>query len=169
MRKLKESIEKSFHDSGKKHIFITGSKQAGKTTLFRALLEHKQSYGGLITYAVRDEAGIPEYIVLQDICDASVHVIVGVKNPQGTGVAPCSEGFETTGAQILDRCLESTDEWVVIDEIGFLESSAFIFCGRIRECLQEKKVIAVLRKRSTPFIEELRRRTDAYLVDLDEV
>lgn len=137
--------------------------------MLRALLEQNAAFSGIITRAVRKGDNAPDYILLEDINNSSDNAIIGIKNQQGNGVSPCLSGFEETGVQILKRCLDSESLWIAIDEIGFLENEAVNFQKTIRTCLDFKRVIAVLRKDSTPFLDELSARQDAFLVDLGEM
>ncbi len=146
---------------------MTGDRQTGKTTVLALLLEDRRHYGGILTKAIRIGPGIPVCILLQDLCNDKTWSVIGTRNTQGTGVDPVIEGFEETGAKILDRCLKSRNNLVVIDEIGFLESNAPQYCDKIRACLREKTVMAVVRKQRTPFLDELLQRPDVFLFDLD--
>ena len=80
----------------------------------------------------------------------------------------CSDGFDSLGIPAICRCLESSCEWVSIDEIGFLESGLTEYQAAVRKLFDQKHVAAVLRKQSLPFLDELRSRQDVFLVDLDE-
>lgn len=165
--KSKESIWKFFQNSGKKHLFITGKKHIGKTTLLAAILEEDIDYGGIITRAIRKGQNMPDHILLEDINDSSINAIIGIKNQQCNAMIPCNKGFEETGLNILNAYLNSKKSWIVIDEIGFLESNSPLFQDAIRTCLQGKKLIAVLRKGNTSFLEELYEWPYALLIDLD--
>ena len=72
------------------------------------------------------------------------------------------------GVPILNRCKHSTSEWISIDEIGFLEETCEPFKTAIRDLFACKHVIAVVRKQDLPFLNELRSRSDVFLVDLDQ-
>lgn len=82
-------------------------------------------------------------------------------------MALCREGFLNLGIPALDRAGAAPGEWAAIDEIGYLETDCPEFCDAIRQLMERKRVIAVLRKQDTPFLRELRRREDAFVVDLD--
>lgn len=153
--------------SNKRHLFITGSKGSGKSTLLRMILEHNNDHSGIITRAIRGSDNVPECVLLEDIRNPSVNTVIGVKNQQGNGVVPCLNGFEVTGVNVLKQCISDKSTWIVIDEIGFLENEAINYQEIIRSCLKTKRVLAVLRKGSAPFIDELRARQDAFLIDLD--
>ena len=164
---MKEFIWRSFQASGKKHLFLTGSKGIGKTTVLREILEQGIEYGGIVTRVIREDGRMPNYILLQDINNDSLSTIVGSRNEEGSGIIPCLAGFEGYGVAILQSYLSKPLRWIILDEIGYLESDASYFKEAVRSCLREKQVIAVLRKDANPFLEEIISCPDALLIDLD--
>lgn len=99
----------------------------------------------------------------------SVRVGVYDSRIPGTGnqMALCPEGFGTLGIASLRQCGESDSEWISIDEIGYLETGCPEYCDAIRELMGKKRLIAAVRKQSLPFLEEICRRDDVFLIDLD--
>ena len=79
----------------------------------------------------------------------------------------CPEGFLGLGNAALQRCSEADGEWASIDEIGYLETGCPAYCQGIRALMDGKRLASVVRKQSLPFLEELCRRDDVFLVDLD--
>ena len=79
----------------------------------------------------------------------------------------CPEGFLGLGHAALQRCAETDGEWVLLDEIGYLETGCPEYCQGIRALMDGKRLAAVVRKQSLAFLEELCRRDDVFLVDLD--
>ena len=77
------------------------------------------------------------------------------------------EGFYALGIPAVRRCADSGSEWVSIDEIGYLESGCEEYCDAIRRLMTCKRLAAVVRKQNTPFIREITRREDVFVVDLD--
>ncbi len=115
----------------------------------------------------------------------------------GNKMRPCAEGFLTLGIPALGRCAESDSEFVSLDEIGYLESQFYsknqcnyydkpfavnpgtfleqedtqcteIYREEIRKLMACKRLLAVVRKQSLPFLEELSHRGDVFLLDLDQ-
>ncbi len=80
---------------------------------------------------------------------------------------PMPEGFRSLGIAALNRCSQSESPWVLIDEIGYLESSCPPYCDAIRQLMEKKRLLGAVRKQNLPFLSELCRRTDVFLVDLD--
>lgn len=162
MRQTVESIMKSFQNSGKKHLLITGNRGVGKTTRFREIVKiftEENELPGISTYAVPRE-----YVMLREN---------GTETERKIGVFsdwmyPVAEGFLELGIPALERAKESNSEWVSIDELGFLESDNLPFQKAVQELFDTKRVIAILRKQEIPFLEALKQRKDAFVIDLDE-
>ena len=87
----------------------------------------------------------------------------------GNAMEMVEDGFLRCGIPAIERYLRNQPtEYFVIDEIGYLESSCPVFQERVEELLDHSRVIAVLRKQSTEFLDRLREREDAVLLDLDD-
>lgn len=78
-----------------------------------------------------------------------------------------ADGFATLGCQAIARCMASDHPWITIDEIGYLESHSRSYHHALRQLLDKKQVAMVVRKQNLPFLQELRNREDAFVVDLD--
>jgi nucleoside-triphosphatase THEP1 len=159
---------KSFHESGKQHLLITGDRKSGKTTVLNEILKDEASFGGIITYAIRDDKHAPRCVVLSDINNPDINGIIAVRDEAGTALLPLSDTFDHLGVNILNKCYQSSDELIVIDEIGFLENNALHYQNEIIKCL-DKKVIATLRKEPTDFTAKLTNRPDVYFIDIDAI
>ena len=82
-------------------------------------------------------------------------------------MAVCTEGFVTLGIPALRHCMQTESEWVAIDEIGYLESGCAEYLDAIRALMNHKRVAACVRKQDLPFLREIRKREDVFVVDLD--
>ena len=160
-RPTADCIWNSFRNSGKRHLLLTGAIHAGKTTLFSELLP--EPFPGITTWAERGKG-----VWLKENATGET-VQVGVFDPAMTGnnMRLVMGGFEPFGVEALRRCMDAESEWITIDEIGFLETACPAYCAGIRELMEKKRLIAVVRKQELPFLEELRSREEVFLVDLD--
>jgi nucleoside-triphosphatase THEP1/16S rRNA G527 N7-methylase RsmG len=156
-----------FKESKKRHLLITGSRRSGKTEILNAILKYTNSFGGIITYPVRDSKFFPRCVILEDINDSSERGIIAVRNEVCTALLPNIDGFERIGKRILNRYADSNVELIVIDEIGFLENNAEDYQNTVLSCMDKKRTILVLRNESTTFINKIINRKDVYMVDLD--
>ena len=162
MKQTVETIMKSFLISGKKHIVLTGSLRSGKTTRFRELvklLTEQQELPGISTYAVPYQ-----YAMIRENGTCAEKQI-GVYSDR---MHPIEEGFLELGIPVLERAMESDSEWVSMDELGYLEADNLLFQSMVRKVFDKKRVLAILRKQSIPFLEELKQREDVFVVDLDD-
>ncbi len=164
----KNYIMKYFHESGKQHLLITGNKQSGKTTVLNEILKDESSFGGIITYAIRDDKHAPKCVVLCDIIDPDINGIIAERDEVGTSLLPLPDTFDNLGVDILNKCIQSSARLIVIDEIGFLENNALHYQNELIKCF-DKKVIATIRKELTVFTEKLTQRQDVYFVDIDNI
>ncbi|MDF2636972.1 MAG: NTPase, partial [Pelosinus sp.] len=132
------------------------------------ILKEEASFGGIITYAIRDDKHAPKCVILSDINNPDINGIIAVRDEAGTSLLPLSDTFDHLGVNILTKCYQSSDELIVIDEIGFLENDAHHYQNEIIKCF-DKKVIATIRKELTDFTAKLTNRPDVYLIDIDTI
>lgn len=157
-------IWNSFRSSGKRHLFLTGTRGSGKTTLFNQLFPQPQP--GLTTWAKPQEA-----VYLRDnLSGQTVQVGVYDKTLPGPGnqMTLLQDGFTSLGIPALMQCIESGHPWITIDEIGYLEARCGSYQQVLRQLLEKKQVAAVVRKQELPFLRELCGREDVFCVDLDD-
>ena len=153
--------------SGKRHLFLTGGRGAGKTTLLTELLPLlcPDPVPGIRTHAVRGEG-----VDLLEVPSGRV-TRVGVFDPALPGpenrMRPVPGGFAGAGVRALDACVENPCPWAFVDEVGYLESQDAPYREALLRLLRQKRVAAVLRSQDLPFLNELKAREDAWVVDLD--
>ncbi|MFV0350715.1 MAG: nucleoside-triphosphatase [Oscillospiraceae bacterium] len=164
---LAGKVWQHFLRSGKKHLFITGSIGIGKTTVRQALQGGLVLCGGAESRAVRGtRQEKPKRIVLNTLKCPAKEIVIG--RPAPNKMQADEEGF-AKAATLLLWCATQPGEWMVIDEIGWLESSTPVYQQAVRGCLQQKRVLACLRKDDTEFLQELYACEDAYIEDLDNL
>lgn len=153
--------------SGKRHLFLTGGRGAGKTTLLTELLPLlcPDPVPGIRTRAVRGEG-----VDLVEVPSGRT-ARVGVFDPALPGpenrMRPVPGGFAGAGVRALDACVEPPCPWAFVDEVGYLESQDTAYQEALLRLLDKKRVAAVLRSQDLPFLNELKAREDAWVVDLD--
>lgn len=139
-----------------------------------------------------------EKVILRENTTGRQAVIGRYQEPEdgddsaGGCMKPVMAGLETLGQEILSGCLEGKgaaslsmpggeealggppaerelwDSWVMLDELGYLESGCEVFCRAVEALFKKKRVLAVVRKLPTAFLDRLRSRKDVYLYDLDD-
>lgn len=147
----------------RKHLFLTGNKQVGKSTLLHKLIKAKQmDCSGFETRAFYlDEErrgftlhGRVEMGPYENDCICCARVAEKKSVP----VLPV---FEENGVAILQKSLVSPVDFILMDELGRLEKQANAFIEQIYACLDsDKRVLGVLQKCSSEHVEAISRRAD---------
>lgn len=144
--------------TNKRHIFLTGDRGSGKTTLFRQLRE-QLSAPDITTFA---QPGQCVYLR-----EGNTDTVIGVYDESLAGkenkMRPVEEGFRE-GVQALTRLMQTEGQWAAIDEIGYLETEPYQ--NALTELMERKRLLAVVRRPDTPFLKSLLSRDDALVVDL---
>lgn len=162
-----ECAYRYFLQSGKSHLFLTGNRGSGKTTLLNKILPllSETAIPGITTWAIPTHGVFLKDNLSGDAVQIGTY-IPGV-NGQSHRMRPLPHSFEQLGCRLLEQHLHSTSEWVSIDEIGYLESSCQRYCQDILNLLEQKRVIAILRKKDLDFLNDLKARQDVCVIDLD--
>lgn len=178
MRLTAESIMRSFQTSHKKHLFLTGRRGAGKTSLLgelTPLLNFSGVLPGITTKVfpgdcvILEENGTGQTAVIgryekkADFPQKSTDSLASPSNQMNS----LKQGFTELGIPALNRVARSASAWVSIDELGYLETNCLPFQDAVQSLLDKKRVIAILRKQDLPFLSHLFEREDAFVYDLD--
>ncbi len=121
---------------------------------------------GVRSFLTRDENGAPLQTLLSDRQGRGLCVI---GRREGDTMRPVARALDETGTGLLCRALAAPEEWVCVDEIGYLEEASPAYQKALWELFEKKRVLAALRKADTPLICRLRERTDCLVLDLDEM
>lgn len=155
------------------HIFLTGQRQVGKSTLLqRALAELPPlNLGGFRTVTAADIRGaLGSVYILPARGEAAPgdDCCVAVRYGPPHGAVPFPEVFERRGVELLAGA-ERTD-LIIMDEIGFLEAAAPAFSGRIAALLDgETPIFGVVRGTDeTPLLHLVRTHPQVHLVEVTE-
>jgi len=155
----------------RKHLFLTGEKQVGKSTILRRLIEvRKLDCAGFETqafYLNGERRGftlhgrVPMPLYENDcICCARI---------AEKKAAPVLETFSQNGVNILRLSLESAAPYILMDEIGRLESKSDAFCAQVLRTLDgEKRVFGVLQKCSSALVEQIMAREDVTVLTVTQ-
>ena len=136
----------------RKHLFLTGEKQVGKSTLLRRLIETRAlPCAGFETqpfslngerrgFTLHGRVDMPPY---ENDCICCARI--GEKRS-----VPVLSVFDENGVRILQKSLSSPAPYILMDELGRLERQAEAFIHEIYACLDsDKRVIGVLQKCSS--------------------
>ncbi|HJJ60050.1 MAG TPA: hypothetical protein O0Y08_04230 [Methanocorpusculum sp.] len=145
----------------KKHIFLTGERQIGKSTaVSKALQMLNVTPGGFRTAGANVKEDGSSDVMLYP---AEVRPEDGQKAahrmPDKREAYP--EIFDTYGASLLKR----PAKLILMDELGFLESDAKTFQQTVFETLDgATPVLGVIRNKKTAFLDAVRARDDIILL-----
>ena len=147
----------------KRHLFLTGDKQVGKSTLLRRLIDVCQlDCAGFETrafflddrragFTLHGRIDMPPY-ENDCVCFARIN------ERQCVPVLPVLEG---NGVQILKGSLASPAPFILMDELGRLERDAHGFIDQLFACLDsEKRCIGVLQKCGSEHVARIAARQD---------
>ena len=128
-------IWNSFRSSHKKHLVLTGGRKTGKTTLLNKLF--RKQTRGITTWAVPKEC----VFIRENGTDRieRVGIYDGAYGGKENKMRLCQEGFLGMGISALRSCMESEEEWITVDEIGYLETECPEYCEAILRLMEKKK------------------------------
>lgn len=146
-----------------RHIFLTGEKQVGKSTLWKKVLEQSGiTPGGFQTL---------EYLVNGCFRGYRLHGLGRTPAELGNDVPvsvflrrklhfPVSESFDIFGTALLKLALED-GSFILMDELGIFERDAAFFRQAVVDCLEgDCHVLGVLQRADDPFLETILNRPD---------
>lgn len=145
------------------HIFLTGDRQIGKSTLIEKLLQELKAQnpdlkiGGFFT-----KAG--DFDVLMHYASTpESSFVIGKRKIGGF-----TDVFNTKGVSLLCDTRIQNPDLILMDELGWMESNAQTFASEVLKTLDGRtQVIGVLRKDcSAALIEEIKRRADVEVVEV---
>ena len=146
----------------RKHIFLTGEKQVGKSTIWQTLLADR-TYTGFITepFFVQDAKRgyiLHSMVELPDMMN-DCPCVVRVNENKHTAVVPV---FEGAGKAALEAALAGSEPLILMDELGKVERRCEGFLSAVRACLDDDNhhVLGVVQRGDTPMQQEIMTRDD---------
>lgn len=135
----------------KKHLFITGPVQTGKSTLLmEAIAPYREYVGGFISQRLKDESGTTRAFRLADLSEGpsltapfdpelpDIFLTLGEDRHSDISV------FETKGIDIILKTKEQS-RILLLDEIGGIELRSEIFTEVLFDALATTSCIGVLK------------------------
>ena len=169
-----------FKMSEKKHLFITGDRGSGKSYLLNSILNQTKDATDMsdffnFNYLLSRRTDTPEVVIKSNLIDDGKEYVIGrprtltpVSPKKGNNMTSVEDGFINCACPAIMKHLMASDDSVfVIDELGYLESSCGEFQEHIRTLLDNSRVLAVIRKQSTEFLDSIKNRSDVLLIDID--
>jgi molybdopterin-guanine dinucleotide biosynthesis protein MobB len=156
-------------NTDRKHIFLTGRKQVGKSTALKKVIEQLQeSVEGYQTLPYEIN-GQTKGFYLHNLKpmdeyenDSPVCIRVGQQKNQSI-----PETYETLGVEILKNV--DKNAVILLDEIGKLENRAFEFQQEVFRCLNtSRQVLGVLQRTNGVLVEAISKRSDVVVLTVTE-
>ena len=171
-----------FKMSDKKHLFITGERGSGKSYLLNSILNQLEETMDMsdffnFNYLISRRTDTPEVVIKSNLIDDGKEYVIGrprtltpVSPKKGNNMTIVEDGFINCACPAIKKHLmTSADSVFVIDELGYLESSCIPFQENIKSLLDNSRVLAVIRKQSTEFLDSIKSRADVLLIDIDNI
>ena len=153
----------------RRHIFLTGEKQAGKSTLLRKLIPSEvRTLGGFFT--VRTGEVFPDafsvHLLHADGRDRPAKEnLLFLCDDLAAGRGGFAKRFDLLGCAVLEQSKGSA--LILMDELGPAEADAFLFQRAVRAALDgETPVLGVLQRAQTDFLESIGRHPDVALIEV---
>ena len=154
------------------HIFLTGEKQVGKSTIIKKYLAKSgKSADGYITYWT------PEVNDKQDLQDLRLAPFnTGLQRVKSHIVAQRNDGrmikpeniagvFDLHGCDILSK--SGKKDLIIMDELGFLEAEAIVFQGAVMRLIDSSKpILGVIKPIRSEFLDKIRAHPNVELVEV---
>jgi len=156
----------------KRHLFLTGERGVGKSTLLHRLIKAKRlSCSGFETRHIELD-GVRRAHILHGLVDMPEYendciCCVRVNEKRSVPVLPV---FDENGVCILEKSLASSaSSFILMDELGRLERQAQGFIRAIENCLNsDKRVLGVLQKCSAAHIDAIAARPDVTVLTVTQ-
>ena len=151
------------------HVFLTGEKQVGKSTIIRRYLERSGiSADGFVTFWETDGAGA-RGLYLAEHYSQSVppekRLIVKEGVMRLTSAAELAAVFDGFGCKILDGA--GKRGIIVMDELGILESMALDFQRSVlRHISGDVPVLGVIKPARTEFLDAIRSHPNVEVLEV---
>lgn len=171
-----------FKMSDKKHLFITGERGNGKSYLLNSILNQLEETMDMsdffnFNYLLSRRTDTPEVVIKSNLIDDGKEYVIGIPRTltpvspkKGNNMTIVEDGFINCACPAIKKHLmTSADSVFVIDELGYLESSCIPFQENIKSLLDNSRVLAVIRKQSTEFLDSIKSRADVLLIDIDNI
>ncbi len=150
------------------NVLLTGRPGIGKTTLIKRVIEATPlSKGGFYTEEVREQGQRVGFSLTTLDGKKSLLAHVKIKSQYRVGRYGVDiDTFEAIGAESITKAI-STNELIIIDEIGRMELFSKKFREVVLEALKTGRVIATIKKGRGCFIDEIKSRKDTKVLEVN--
>ncbi|UCC95185.1 MAG: NAD(P)H-hydrate epimerase [Candidatus Omnitrophota bacterium] len=149
------------------HLFIAGKPSCGKTTFIKELLNFIPKAEGFFTEEIKEKGSRVGFKVTTLNGKETVFAHMRFSSPHRVSKYGVDVGkFDEVAVKELQQALKGRVEYVVIDELGKMELFSSAFKQIVCQLLEKKKIVGTMSVISDPFLEKIRKRADACVLDL---
>ena len=151
------------------HLLLTGEVQVGKSTIIKKLLEKIHgSIGGFRTVLGPTTAdGSSDVFMIGAVAqmeDCREETRVAKRLGRGR-FQSFPDVFDRVGAELLQAA--QAKDWIVMDELGFMERDAQIFQRAVLDCFDgNTPVLGVVKPAYTPFLEKIHAHKNVHIIQV---
>lgn len=163
----KKSIIDILISSNKTHLVVTGAVNSGKTTLVQELVKSIKNDGvdQITTFAKEKQCVLFKTNYCREFAVATYDETV---ETQRCKMKIVENTFSKKCIDELDKCINSSNKWCVIDEIGYVENSVKEYQDAVEKLMKSKRCVLVLRKQNSDFFNKIVNDENVFVCDLDE-
>jgi nucleoside-triphosphatase len=150
------------------NVLLTGRPGIGKTTLIKRLIEASSlSKGGFYTEEVREKGQRVGFSLITLDGKRSLLAHLKTKSPYRVGRYGVDiDTFEAIGVESTRKAI-STNDIIIIDEIGRMELFSRKFREVVLQALKTGRVIATIKKGRGDFIDKIKSRKDVRVLKVN--
>ena len=147
----------------KSHLFLTGERQVGKSTIVdKVLARLQQPVGGFRTFGANYTADGGSDVCIRGVGEDLSHCVAQRRANMG-GCVVFPDVFDHIGVRLLQLTPEV--RMVVMDELGFMEAEAHAFQRAVLNCLDGPiPVLGVIKPMPHPFLDQIRAHPKVQIV-----
>ena len=158
-----------------KNILLTGEIKVGKSTIINKIIDEYFEdcvILGFKTLPFYESDELKGYYIEDQFKKGVKHNernIVGRVLEKEHRCYGIKNTFENEGVDILNTALNIESDLILLDELGFFENDSEKFKKRIIEVFESsKRVIGVLKKKDTEFLNSIKSRNDILIIEVDK-
>lgn len=152
------------------HIFLTGQRNIGKTTLIDKILDELPEYqkvGGFRTFKSEEFAPGKSYILMASAENSADEFRVAHMDKTGPSYEVYPDVFDTCGVELLEKCGDS--DLIIMDELGFMESDSYKFQKKIIDLLDGGiPVLGAIKPQANHFLDRVRSHPKVRVIEVTE-
>ncbi len=150
------------------NVLLTGRPGIGKTTLIKRLIEASSlSKGGFYTEEVREKGQRVGFSLITLDGKRSLLAHLKTKSPYRVGRYGLDiDTFEAIGVESIRKAI-STNDIIIIDEIGRMELFSRKFREVVLQALKTGRVVATIKKGRGDFIDKIKSRKDVRVLKIN--